>query len=566
MDDYRQIIHSAEPGQLVPIVKQIDIGEPVDFFAKLSDYGRAKNCCLFESREYLTGSGALTFGTAKPSLYLTGTGRDFTIRALNNTGRRILDYLAENKGKFAFCESVQFDADAITGRIKRVKEVVDEQTRLQSTNQMDVLRAVAFAFRLASKPFRITCGLLGAISYDFIDQFEKLPANKEDILHNPDYELYFADNIFLMDHEHGKGYVIVNCVITNSSPEANEAAIAEAQSCFDYYFNMARFDTPKGKEYGGALQPDSTDTSQPEYEDMVRTAKQHIIDGDIFQVVLSRTKIIPCPDEPLDVYKRLRKLNPSPYMFYLNTPNTILMGSSPELNLKVSEQIKRRERGERRDQKIRKTLFSADSANSAVKIEQIKRDVEIRPIAGTKPRGRVGGEIDADTDFRYEAELKLDRKELAEHMMLVDLARNDIARVAEPGSRVVTELLIAEKYESVQHLVSNVKGTLASGLDALSAYLATMNMGTLTGAPKIEAMKIIRQLEKNKRGYYGGAVMYLTVDGQFDSCITIRSLQVKDHRAYIRVGAGIVHDSVPKTEFEETEHKAGSCMRAICSR
>ncbi|HIJ72305.1 MAG TPA: anthranilate synthase component I, partial [Planctomycetes bacterium] len=133
----------------------------------------------------------------------------------------------------------------------------------------------------------------------------------------------------------------------------------------------------------------------------------------------------------------------------------------------------------------------------------------------------------------------------------------------ESGSRVVTELLIVEKYESVQHLVSNVKGRLAENLDALNAYLATMNMGTLTGAPKIEAMKLIRLLENSKRGYYGGAVMYLTVDGKFDSCITIRSLQIKDHTAYIRVGAGIVHDSIPEKEFEETEHKAGSCLRAI---
>jgi anthranilate synthase component 1 len=147
--------------------------------------------------------------------------------------------------------------------------------------------------------------------------------------------------------------------------------------------------------------------------------------------------------------------------------------------------------------------------------------------------------------------------------MLVDLARNDIARVAQKGSRVVTELLIVEKYESVMHLVSNVKGILSKELDALSAYLATMNMGTLTGAPKIEAMKIIRRLEKNKRGYYGGAVMYLTIDGQFDSCITIRSLQIKDHIAYIRAGGGVVYDSVPKTEFEETQHKANSCLRAV---
>jgi anthranilate synthase component 1 len=147
--------------------------------------------------------------------------------------------------------------------------------------------------------------------------------------------------------------------------------------------------------------------------------------------------------------------------------------------------------------------------------------------------------------------------------MLVDLARNDIARVSQPGSRVVSEMLAVEKYESVMHLVSNVRGILRDDLDALSAYLATMNMGTLTGAPKIEAMKIIRQLETNKRGYYGGAVMYLTVDGQFDSCITIRSIQIRDRVAYIRAGAGIVYDSVPSTEFAETEHKAGSCLRAI---
>jgi anthranilate/para-aminobenzoate synthase component I len=319
---------------------------------------------------------------------------------------------------------------------------------------MDVLRAVAFAFSLASKPFRVTCGLLGAISYDFIDQFEKLPPSKKDLLDNPDYELYFADNIFLCDHEHNKGYVIVNCVVTNGD---REAIIAEVEECLDYYSAIERSATPNGQRYAGAIAEASTDTDQAEYEKMVR----------------------------------------------------------------------------------------------------------IRPIAGTKPRGKIGNKIDADTDFRYEAELKLDRKELAEHMMLVDLARNDIARVAQAGSRVVTELLIVEKYASVQHLVSNVKGILASDLDALNAYLATMNMGTLTGAPKIEAMKLIRLFEKTKRGYYGGAVCYLTVDGQFDSCITIRSLQVKNHTAFVRVGAGIVHDSIPKSEFEETEHKANSCLRAI---
>ena len=356
MEDYRQIINSAKPGQIIPIVKQINISEPVDFFAKLSNYGRAKNCCLFESKDHLASPGApnvLSFGTAKPALYIAGTGLNFTIKALNKTGRRILGYLAQNgKERFGFCESVNFASEVITGKIRQEEKTVDEQTRLKSVNQMDVLRAVAFSFKLASKPFRVTCGLLGALSYDFIDQFEKLPASASDLLGNPDYELYFADNIFLMDHGTGQGYVIVNCIVTNGD---REETITEAQESFDYYFNIARFDTPEGQKHEGQLQPASSDTNQEEYESMVKNAKKHIIDGDIFQVVLSRTITEPCPDEPLDVYKRLRELNPSPYMFYLNTPNTILMGSSPELNLRVSGTE--------------------------------KRSVEIRPIAGTKPRG-----------------------------------------------------------------------------------------------------------------------------------------------------------------------------------
>lgn len=528
MKEYREIIKNAQSGQIIPIVKRIDMDEAVDFFAKISNYGRAEHCCMLESREYLAGTSALTFGTASPALYLTGKGVDFEIRALTDTGRSILSYLAKRKERFDFCERVDFGAKAIIGRIKENKSFGDEQQRLICTNQMDVLRAVAFAFKLASKPFRVTCGLMGALSYDFIDQFETLPVSKYDPLENPDYELYFVDNIFLMDHENNQGYIVVNVIVTDDN---YENTIEQTQKTFDYYFNLARFDTPKPNKKAVEISQESTDTDQSEYEAMVEKAKQHILDGDIFQVVLSRTTSVGCKDEPLDIYRRLSKLNPSPYMFYLNTPNTILMGSSPELNLRVSGTE--------------------------------KRCVEIRPIAGTKPRGKKNGEIDIETDMRYEAELKLDRKELAEHMMLVDLARNDISRVAEKSSRTVNELLTVEKYDSVQHLVSNVKGILDSKLDALSAYLATMNMGTLTGAPKIEAMKIIRQMEKTKRGYYGGAVMYLTVDGQFDSCITIRSLQIKDNIAHVRTGAGIVYDSVAKTEFEETQHKAASCLKAI---
>jgi anthranilate synthase component 1 len=530
MSDYEKRIHQARPGQIIPMVREIDITCPVEFFARLSDYGRKEHCCLLESRDYLTegDAGELTFGTADPALYLTGRGHRFRIEALTPTGRRMLAYFAGHRERFAFCKSIDFAPECITGELEPNERVVDEESRLKSTNQMDVLRAVGFAFELASKPFRVTCGLVGALSYDFIDQFEKLPANARDVLDNPDYELYFADNIFLMDHRKGKGHVIVNALITNGD---RDEICRQANDCFESYFERAASVRAEPKPAPALSATPGTDTPQAEYEAMVKAAKQHILDGDIFQGVLSRTLTEPCPAEPLDVYRQLRKLNPSPYMFYIHTPSTVLMGASPELNLRVS--------GAK------------------------ERTVEIRPIAGTKPRGRVGGKIDPDTDIRYEAELKLDRKELAEHMMLVDLARNDIARVAQPGSRIVNEMLITERYESVMHLVSNVRGKLRNDLDALSAYLATMNMGTLTGAPKIEAMKIIRALEKNKRGYYGGAVMYLTVDGQFDSCITIRSLQIRDHTAYIRAGAGIVHDSLPTTEFDETEHKANSCLKAI---
>ncbi len=523
-------IAEARPGQIVPIVRELSLDCPVDYFARLSDYGRKVHSCLFESRDHRADSdaGELTFGTALPALYLTGRAADFSIQALTPTGQRLIQYLAKEPNRFPVCSDFKMDTLAIHGTIASHAVTMDEQSRLKRPGQMDIVRAVAFAFEMAHTPFRITCGLLGAISYDFIDQFEHLPSSRNDVLNNPDYELYFADNIFLMDHKAGKSFVIVNAIITDHD---TDRVVEQARDCLAAYEAALQIPAPNPRKTSARLPSASSDTSKSEYEQMVQTAKKHILDGDIFQVVLSRTITEPCPDEPLDVYRRLRKLNPSPYMFYLNTSGTILTGASPELNLRVSGT----------DQRI----------------------VEIRPIAGTKPRGKINGRIDSDTDFRYEAELKLDRKELAEHMMLVDLARNDIARVSRPGSRIVNEMLTVEKYESVMHMVSNVRGVLREDLDALSAYLATMNMGTLTGAPKIEAMKIIRQLETNKRGYYGGAVMYLTVDGQFDSCITIRSIQIRDRIAYIRAGAGIVHDSIPSMEFDETEHKAGSCLRAI---
>jgi anthranilate synthase component 1 len=232
---------------------------------------------------------------------------------------------------------------------------------------------------------------------------------------------------------------------------------------------------------------------------------------------------------PLAVYRMLREHNPSPYMFHIDLGDGVLFGASPETCLKV-------EAGQ----------------------------VEIRPIAGTAPRGiRPDGSLDQDMDSRFGVALLLDDKEQAEHVMLVDLARNDVARVSVPGTRRVTDPFTLEKYSHVQHLVSRVKGTLRPDLDALHAYRASANMGTLTGAPKLRAMELIRENEPFSRGFYGGAVGYLLQDGTFDSCIVIRSLRYRDGVYATRTGAGIVADSIPERELEETSHKARACILAV---
>ena len=237
-----------------------------------------------------------------------------------------------------------------------------------------------------------------------------------------------------------------------------------------------------------------------------------------------------CPDA-FAAYRQLRETNPSPYMFYLRGEDYELFGASPESNLKF---------------------------------DPATRQVELYPIAGTRPRGlNPDGTINDELDIRNELEMRTDTKELAEHTMLVDLARNDLARVAEPGTRRVADLLQVDRYSRVMHLVSRVTATLHEDLDALDAYRACMNMGTLTGAPKLRASELIRQAEHKRRGSYGGAVGYLRGDGAMDTCIVIRSAFVHRGTAAVQAGAGVVHDSVPQSEADETLHKAYAVLHAI---
>ncbi|MGL5392885.1 MAG: anthranilate synthase component 1, partial [Shewanella sp.] len=270
--------------------------------------------------------------------------------------------------------------------------------------------------------------------------------------------------------------------------------------------------------------------SDEAYQQIVIELKEHIIAGDIFQVVPSRCFSLPCPNS-LGAYRALRLTNPSPYMFYFRGDDFTLFGASPE---------------------------------SALKYEASSNQVEIYPIAGTRKRGKTAtGAIDFDLDSRIELELRLDKKELSEHLMLVDLARNDIARISQSGSRRVAELLKVDRYSHVMHLVSRVTGQLRQDLDALHAYQACMNMGTLVGAPKVRASQLIRQAEKQRRGSYGGAVGYLNALGDMDTCIVIRSAFVKQGTAFIQAGAGVVFDSDPKAEADETRQKAQAVITAI---
>lgn len=523
-------LRSAKPGSLVPVYETRPLEEsPLEYFQKISNYGRKENCMFLESTDFITRHGERSLGSARPCLRLYGKQEEFHLEAINSTGRHFLRHLTDS---FPFADELSIEEDSIRGIVYPDRGLTGEEERMNATTHADVIRAVAFRLTPVERPFSVYGGLFGMIGYDFIDQFEELPQQGETLAGEPDYDLYFYDNLFLVDHRENTLTFIVNALIFEE--EDRERERQRVRKLLDVYRNHLNTRVPDPDPAGEF--PDDrirTDTSRNEYKTIVSSIKDHIDRGDVFQAVPSRTLIAPIQTHPLTVYETLRSINPSPYMFYVSGPDGVLLGSSPEMCVKVE--------GEE------------------------EKTVEIRPIAGTKPRGKIDGEIDPDLDSRFETELKTDHKELAEHSMLIDLARNDVARVSKPGTRYCETPFVVEKYSSVQHLVSNVQGILRDDLDALHAYLATMNMGTLTGAPKYEAMKLLRTYEKSPRGFYGGAVGYLTPSGDLDSAIVIRSLLVQNDRAYLRAGAGIVYDSDPEQEFEETEQKLESTLSALRS-
>lgn len=453
------------------------------------------------------------------------------ISLLCDEGRGLFDHLAEHFK----ADIVEKTDSTITVLFNPLHHHLDLLEKMTARSALDVLRA-SMAALLVPTPMQRAMMLAGAFTYDFLDHFEKLPAPKKDVQDLPDFVFYVPLTVIVLDN-----------VAKQTIVYAHEIHPHDASSTLTHEGNL-RFGNAvslveqglSGTLHGHAPIPDvqakavayETDIADADFMKLVEQCKEYIYAGDVYQIVPSRTFSQPIND-PVLTYQTLKRLNPSPYMFFLRAPAWTLFGASPETFIKIDKGGKR---------------------------------VSIRPIAGTRRRGfDADGTIDAELDSREQASLCLDEKELAEHMMLVDLARNDIASVSRPRSRRIRRLLGVDRFSHVMHLVSEVEGMLHDDHDALSAYQASMNMGTLMGAPKIRAAELLRELEASKRGFYGGAIGYLDLAGDMDTAIIIRSALVKNGMAYVRAGCGVVIDSLPAFETQETVNKAEAVLRAINS-
>jgi anthranilate synthase component 1 len=507
-------------GTIVPLVREIARSvDPLALYAALTDRGARPGTFLLESAGDAGGSGERSLLGVSAALRIVARGRVVTVDASSANGRSLLPWAA---GKIREAgASVSEGASTLRAESPpHPAGPLDEAERRRLPSPLDALRAIVMGPRLEAAPAEACHIAAGVLAYDLIELFETLPSGPPESDPSPHFEMVVPDRLVIVDHARNKTLLVANAYGGPESAENyNDAmrAIADLAGAVESVPPLAA-GSPSPRT--GA----TVDLSDADFADLVRGLKRHIEAGDVFQIVASRTYSRPCRD-PLGAYARLRAANPSPYLFYVRGETTTVFGASPETALKVHGRPRR---------------------------------VTIRPIAGTAARGE-----DPDVDARREAALRLDTKETAEHMMLVDLARNDVARVSRPGTRKVTKLLSVDRYAHVMHLVSEVEGELDPSLDALHAYVAAMNMGTLVGAPKIRASQILREVEPSRRGVYGGAVGYLASDGRMDTAIVIRAAVVRDGIARVRAGAGIVIDSDPASEAEETRRKAEAVLRAI---
>jgi anthranilate synthase component I len=472
----------AKLGNLIPVYKEIlaDIETPVSAFRKLMNQEYA---FLLESVEGGEKIARYSFLGSSPSLIFKSKG----------------------------------------SKVELIKSgvIIDQKT---VDDPLDSLKQLLRKYQSVPDPNlpRFYGGAVGYLSYDMVRFMEVLPDENPDDLDIPDAYFMFTDSILIFDHVQHKIKVVSNAHIENNDIDtAYYTAVDQVQQLIEVLREPAK-PIKRLEEKPGKHQLTSN-FQKAEFEAAVEQAKEYIRAGDIFQVVPSQRLQTKISTDPFNIYRALRSINPSPYMFYLKYGDLKLAGSSPEVMLRVEDRV-----------------------------------VEVRPIAGTRRRGKS----DKEDDDLIE-DLLDDPKERAEHIMLVDLGRNDVGRVSKYGTVAVTELMAIEKYSHVMHIVSNVRGELNDDMDEFDALRACFPAGTVSGAPKIRAMEIIDELEPSRRGTYAGAVGYFSFSGNLDTCITIRTILIKGDTAYISVGGGVVADSVPANEYQETMNKAKAMLRAI---
>jgi anthranilate synthase component 1 len=477
-EEFRQ---KANQGNLIPVYKEIlgDIQTPVAAFYKISE--GVKYAYLLESVEKGEKLGRYSFLGAAPSII-------FKSKA--------------NKGII-----IKSDKEEIFN--------VGPDPLIQLKKLMSQYKPV----KVDGLP-RFYGGAVGYLSYDYVRFIEELPDNAKDDLNLPDTFFVITDTILIFDHLLQTIKVVSNAYIDKDVDLAYNEAIEKIEDIINKLQQPIRITNYDLRTTKSSLQSNFT---KEEFENVVRGAKEYIKAGDIIQVVLSQRLMKEINTDPLSIYRALRRVNPSPYMFYLKYDDVNIVGSSPELLVRLEE-----------------------------------GEVETRPIAGTRPRGS-----NEEADNEYAKELLADPKENAEHIMLVDLGRNDIGRVCEYKSIHLPEFMVIEKYSHVMHIVTSVKGRLLPQYDAFSLIRACFPAGTVTGAPKVRAMEIIDEFEPNRRGPYAGCVGYFSFSGNLDTCITIRTLVIKDDKVYLQAGAGIVADSNPETEYYETMNKLKCLINAV---
>lgn len=541
----RPVKYHADGGALLAHLAQLGLVDTVQ------DGSRPTNTVLLESADIASKQHLTTIAVLAASAQITCMGDTVTLKALDTTdGPQALKSVAQD---LSSAVTHQSDSELVLHLPSVAEDSAEEHARLRERSTMEPLRILTD--QVVAHPHLPL--VAGAVAFDYLGTYESLPSVADGANTCPDYLFFNARIILVVDHPTGSCQLVgasLDAAQLSAQMDALEAAINELpaqapsapaeqaapaqQTTLTASTQQAASPEAQATQAPSAQQAaEDTITAYPTMSDadfceLVAKMQQHIAIGDAYQVVPSRGFVIDCP-QPLQTYRYLHDADPSPYMFYIATDDFELFGASPESSL----------------------LHSAKTGQ-----------VAIRPIAGTRPRGFApDGSIDHELDIRLELELRSDAKEVAEHVMLVDLARNDVARISAPGTRKVTQLLRVDRYSRVMHLVSEVTGQLASDLHPLDAFRASMTMGTLTGAPKLRAAELIRQYEGTRRGSYGGAVGYLRGDGELDTCIVIRSAFARGGKAIVQAGAGVVSDSVPQREADETAHKASNVLRAIAA-